>query len=282
MTAEDGLVARRSPARFEAVERAALASLHEAAPAEVRERLGMRLETIGGATLSIVSGIDSIVLNRAVGLGVESPGSEAAVDAIAAAYAGAGVRRHLVHLSDEARPEEVGAWLDRAGYREYRGWVPFARDAGARGAGAGSADVDSDLEVRLAGPELAEPFGEIAARAFDLGDAGVPLVAALTRHPKWRTYLTLDGGEPAGAAGLFLHEGAGWCDWAATRPEFRSRGSQRALLARRVAEADEAGCEVVFTETGEAVPGDPQHSFHNIQRAGFEAGPVRANRILEA
>lgn len=73
----------------------------------------------------------------------------------------------------------------------------------------------------------------------------------------------------------------------ARRSPARFEAVERAALAslheaRRIADAEEAGCEVLFTETGEALPGTPQHSFHNIQRAGFEAGPVRANRVLEA
>lgn len=119
------------------------------------------------------------------------------------------------------------------------------------------------------------------ADGFDLGEVGAPLVGALTAHPAWRTYLTTDGDEAAGAAGLFVHDGAGWFDWAATRPEFRRRGSQSALLTHRVADAIGAGCDVLFTETGEAVPGDPQHSYRNIEAAGFEAGGPRANWILE-
>jgi hypothetical protein len=31
--------------------------------------------------------------------------------------------------------------------------------------------------------------------------------------------------------------------------------------------------------TGEAVPGDDQHSYHNIERAGFEEAYLRENWI---
>lgn len=262
--------------RFESVERAALASLHEAPEPRLRQRLDMRLERIGSATASIVPAIDSIVTNRVIGLGVERPASEKDVERIARLYAAAGVARHLVHLDRDARPDRLEGWLERAGYEPYRAWVPFERRAGEA-----PGEPDSDLEVRRASPGDADAFGAIVADGFGLGEEATALVGALTGHPAWRTYLATDGGEPAGAAALFVHEGAGWLDWAATRPEFRRRGSQSTLLARRVVDAIEAGCEVLFTETGEAVPGDPQHSWRNIEKAGFEAGRARENRILE-
>lgn len=262
--------------RCETVERAALASLHEAATPDVRERLGMRLERIGDAIASIVPGIDSIIVNRVIGLGVERPASREDVERIADRYREAGVRRHLVHLDASARPDELEGWIQAAGYGSYRAWVPFER----RGQEPPS-QSPSDLVVRPTTPEDAPEFGAIVADGFDLGEDGAPLIAGLTAHPAWRTYLTTDGDEIAGAAGLFVHDRAAWLDWAATRPEFRRRGSQTALLARRVADAVEAGCDVLFTETGEAVPGDPQHSYHNIEAAGFEAGRPRANWMLE-
>lgn len=260
--------------RLRRIERAALESLHDVAPVGI----GSSFERIGGAEASIVSSTESVVVNRVAGLGVGDAATEAEVAAIAGRYASAGIRRHLVHLDPDARPADLAEWLDRAGYRPHRGWAQFARPLG----GAPLLEARTDLVVRVVTDDTAVAFGRIASAAFDLGEALVPAVAGLARHPAWRLYLTFDeSGEPAGTGGLFLHEGAGWLDWAATRLEFRRRGSQGALMARRLLAAAEAGCDLVFTETGEAVPGDPQHSYRNIERAGFEVLRVRPNRILE-
>jgi len=80
-----------------------------------------------------------------------------------------------------------------------------------------------------------------------------------------------------GAAALRVEDGVGWFDWSATRPEFRGRGSQTLLLATRIRKAVELGCHTLCSETGEAVPGDPQHSFHNLVRAGFRPTHTRDN-----
>jgi hypothetical protein len=52
---------------------------------------------------------------------------------------------------------------------------------------------------------------------------------------------------------------------------------QRALLAHRCRQAEALGCRRVHTCTGEAVPGDPQHSYNNILRCGFRETYVRGN-----
>ena len=41
--------------------------------------------------------------------------------------------------------------------------------------------------------------------------------------------------------------------------------------------AIELGCKRMFTETGEAVEGDPQHSYKNILKAGFTESVLREN-----
>ena len=62
-------------------------------------------------------------------------------------------------------------------------------------------------------------------------------------------------------------------------PEQRGKGGQGALLAARIEAAAEAGCEVVVTETGEPVDGQPNGSYRNIVRAGFEPQYVRPNYL---
>lgn len=259
--------------RFRRVELAALESLQ----ASARPEAAYRLQRVGGVAVSIAGRTESVVLNRAVGLGVEGPATEDDVARVARLYEDAGVGRHIVHLDPDAGPDALPGWLARVGYRPYRGWAQFARPA------AGPLpEPPTDLEIRPVTAETADTFGRIVADAFDLGEAGVPLLATLALQPDWRASLTFDeSGEAAGAGALFVHERAGWLDWAATRPAFRQRGSQAALLARALRIADEAGCEVLFCETGEAVTGDPQHSYRNVTRAGFDLVRVRENRILE-
>lgn len=255
----------------EQVEAAALAAVHAAAPDELRRELGLCLETIGTALVSIAGRDPGTLLNRAIGLGVEEGAERESVGDIVARYAGAGVERYYLHLHPEARPLELRDWVVEAGLERLRGWAKFRRSCqdppGSR----------SDLRVREIGAEHADDFARIVVNAFGLAETSTPVLAALQLHPQWHLYVSFDGDTPAGAAALFVHEGVGWLDWAATLPEFRRRGSQGALLRRRIEDARAAGCRFVLTETGEAVDGDPQHSYRNILRAGFELMHVREN-----
>jgi hypothetical protein len=259
----------------ERVERAALADLHAAAPSDAARDLGLRLETIDGALVSIAERDPTILVNRTIGLGVEHAAIEKTVAEIVSRYSAAGLARYFVHLDPSAEPGQLSGWLESAGLTPYsRAWAKFVRDADTS-----PQQPESDLEVRLAGSEHAEWFGRIASQGFGLGPSWHPVLAGLVDRPGWRVYLSFDAGEPAGCAAMRLNDGVAWLDWAATSPEFRRRGSQGVLLARRIADAVDLGVRLIATATGEAVPGDPQHSYRNILRAGFRLSHSRANWV---
>jgi GNAT superfamily N-acetyltransferase len=188
-------------------------------------------------------------------------------------YAAAGVDRYYVHVHPDAGPAQLRRWLVDAGLERGRGWARFVRRAGP------PQEARSDLEVRRIGPEHALEFGRVVAGGFELTAASASLLAGLADDPAWHLYMGFEGHEPAGAAAMFVHAGVAWFDWAATRPEFRRRGCQGALLQRRVRDALALDCRRMVTETGEAVEGDPQHSYKNILRAGFEQLDVRENFV---
>jgi GNAT superfamily N-acetyltransferase len=89
--------------------------------------------------------------------------------------------------------------------------------------------------------------------------------------------MCFDGDTPAGIGALYERDGIATVEFGATAPAFRGRGSQGALLARRLERALDLGCREIFTTTGVAVPGDPQHSYKNILRMGFREDYVREN-----
>jgi GNAT superfamily N-acetyltransferase len=91
--------------------------------------------------------------------------------------------------------------------------------------------------------------------------------------------MAFDGARPAGTGALFVADGIGWTDWGATDPDFRRRGCQTALLVARLEKAIALGCRMILTETGEEVPGDPQHSYRNILKVGFSETQVRENWV---
>jgi GNAT superfamily N-acetyltransferase len=77
--------------------------------------------------------------------------------------------------------------------------------------------------------------------------------------------IALYGGAVAGGGMMRLSGGIAQLAGAATAPAYRRRGVQAALLAARLAEAADAGCEIAVVTTA---PGSK--SQHNVQRRGFQ------------
>ena len=215
----------------------------------------------------------SILINRVLKLGSEyKPTLEQLVD-IRTIYANAGISRFFLHVVPEKLGPDYGALLKEAGYEKYRGWMKFER-------GTGEVDpVTTDLSICRIGPERATDFVSIVANAFDFGPGFQPAIAALFNDPSWHLYMSFNGDQPAGTGGLYMKDGIAYLDFGATHPDFRRRGGQTGVLNTRIQAALDAGCSSIVTMTGEAVPGDAQYSYSNIQRAGFEEAYLRENWI---
>jgi len=248
----------------DSVEAAAWADLLTSAPATVRASLGLEVHTVGPAT-ALVCRAGGILLNRVIGA-TSDPEELARVTAL---YKDRGVDRFFVHVYTETLDAEAARF---AGLERYpRAWVKLAR---ARGP---NPTVSTDLTVEKARPDDLAAAGLIYARAFDLPDAFAPAIAALADRPKWHITVARAGGEVASVGLLYVARGVGYLAGGATAPEHRQRGAQGAVMAERVRMAMDLGCRWMTTETGEAAPGDPQHSYRNMVRCGFQVVAVRHN-----
>jgi ribosomal protein S18 acetylase RimI-like enzyme len=164
--------------------------------------------------------------------------------------------------------------LKDAGYEKHRGWMKFSR-----GTSGAAGPVTTDLSISRIGKEHATEFAAIAGDAFDFTSSFQPAIGSLVNDPNWHAYMSFDGDIPAGTGALYMHDSTGYLDFGATHPNYRRRGSQTALLNTRINAALEAGCTSIVTMTGEAVPGDEQHSYRNILKAGFTEAYLRENWI---
>jgi hypothetical protein len=164
------------------------------------------------------------------------------------------------------------AWLEANGLSPAYAWMKFVRDAHPPRFAA-----PPDVEVvELHGGEE-EPFGTIATTGFGFPTWAASLFAQLPGLAGWRCYVARLDGEPRACAAMRLHDGIAEFGVAATLEGARGRGCQLSLLRRRILDAAAAGCETLFVETGERVPGRPSGSYRNILRAGFEEAYLRPN-----
>ncbi len=251
------------------IEAAALRSLYAAADPGLGTALGLDCRAIGAGTASIAAGLpaSAIVVNRVLGLA----GPADLRHAVAACRA-AGVPRFFVNGVGQGDAEAFAAEAAALGLLPARGWRKFAR---GRDAPVPDAPVPLPIAELAAGQGAG--FGRIAAAAFDLGEAAEGWLARLPGQPGWRVFAAFDGDQPVGVGALFVAGDTAWTDWGATAPAARGRGVQLSLLAHRVRIALGMGVRRLFTCTGEAVPGEPQHSYANILRCGFAEGVLRPN-----
>jgi GNAT superfamily N-acetyltransferase len=226
-------------------------------------------ELPGATALRIPPAHMSPMLNRIVDLGVDGPASEEQLDAAIAVMGGL---RYYVSLSPAAEPAEIGDWLRARGFEPSWGWMQFGRGVEP------VTGVATSLAIAEIGPEHGSEFGRLLAEAYGMSPVEA-VAAAVPGRPGFSCWLALAGHEPAAAAALYVEGGAAYLGLAGTAAEHRGKGAQSALLAVRVERARELGCDAVYTETGEQLPGRPSASYRNIVRAGFEELYVLANWI---
>ncbi len=122
-------------------------------------------------------------------------------------------------------------------------------------------------------------FGRILAEGFELPEWCSAMARNLPLLSTWYCYLALADGHPVGCAAMRVSDGVAQLGLAATLESARGRGCQSALLARRVRDAFELGCDVAALETGEQIDGRPSISYRNILRAGFSERYLRSNYV---
>ncbi len=258
---------------LEAPEIAAWRSLFDVAPGPFAEAVGLETAMWGDALFTVSARIDSTQFNR---LQMPASAPEPGDDRIARAverFRAAQLKHVFVQIAPGPHAAAEEARARAAGLVPYhRAWAKFWRGPEPVPA------VSTDLRIEAVTGATAEVFGRTTALGFGMPDAMAAWLAAAACAPGWRCYLSYDGDQPTGGGALFLDgRGGAWLGMGSTLQGARGRGGQSAILARRIADAVDAGARVLVTETGTAVPGQPQTSYQNILKAGFRVAYERPN-----
>ena len=254
----------------EAMERAAL--LEQCA---VARELGVETsaEAVGGAVAVRCRGIDNFWFNRVLGLGREPGLTREALGQLLEGYRSAGISRYFVHLYQEATPAELPGWLEALGVARYhRSWHKLGR--GREGA---LPQVNTALHTRRATPADAPALAELFALGFHLPPLGGRVFASMIGRSGWQGCVASDGERVVAGGLLYVAGDAAYLGGGVSHPEYRGRGAQLALLVERCRLALEQGCHHIVSETGEPVPGEPQHSHRNMERCGLRVLARRHN-----
>ncbi|HEX6062108.1 MAG TPA: GNAT family N-acetyltransferase [Candidatus Limnocylindria bacterium] len=209
----------------------------------------------------------------AIGFGVASPPTRAALDAVLAYYAGLGQAPRIAMLGRLAG-QAVARYLRRAGLHEAAAQHHvFVR----RGRFVRRSRLAAHVALELVQPRDAASLAVLAQAGF--GGRG-PIadyftrtrIAMLRSHPRMAASVRATrNGEPAGSGIVIVSSGAASLWSGSVLPAHRGHGIQRALIAERVRIAIGRGARVCFSL---AEPGG--RSAHNLVAMGFgDVGPLR-------
>jgi GNAT superfamily N-acetyltransferase len=247
---------------IERPERAAMADFFRAADPALAEREGIAVLEEGGIlALSVATLSGSRMFNHAFGITCERD-----LDAVDGFYRS----RSCAYVVSSAPGCKLDSLLERRRLTVDYGWMKFSRKPAF-------VSAPSQLRVERIGPQHAAVLGRITCAAFAAPAWMADWVAALPGREGWTCYLSFADDEAVGAGAIYINGAAAWLGFGATLPEHRGKGSQSAIFAARISEANEHGCSVVVTETGERTDAAPSSSYRNILRAGFTERYVRPN-----
>lgn len=257
----------------DAAEAAAYADMFDAAPAGFAAAVGLRVVSIGGAKVLIAPGLPTPMFNRVIGLGTFEPSSAEALDRIDECYRTAGVRTYWISVSPAAQPRELAGWLESRGFAppKRRAWVQM------RWGDAAPPAVATTLDVGDARVDETDDVARAVAAAFEMPPPIAGWLAALARRDGWKAFAARGDGRIVGGGFVYTLPPLAWLGMGAVLPEHRGRNGQLALFAARIAHARSQGCRSIHTETGEPVADEPNPSFANMARFGFERVASRTN-----
>lgn len=249
--------------RLESASDAFMLDWLDGARQQVGNPCGLLLERFGAATAPAnprTPGVD--FMNRVMGLWPEDADR---VPEIASFYRRLGVRPWF-ELAPSAEFDRLAAALASEGAAQ----IGFQAVLYGRAEQAVAAS-ESAVQVAEVGPGGARETADLLLAGNEVQGADRRLHDAWGTNECWRFYVARMGEVPAGAALLRVEEGLGLLAGAATVPALRRRGVQRALIARRVADAAAAGCELVSALTGFA-----SQSHRNLEAAGLRVAYTKA------
>jgi len=260
-------VSREDALLLEGVERSARRDLFAAATDEDRERLGLRARDVAGGFVMAADREDSLLQNRALGLGLEESLSDDVVQEVVDHYRD-GPPGFAINLCPFAVTPETETLLTEYGFGTFFHHLKWMR-------GAEPVTLqEQGLRVECVGSDQRDAWAQLAARIFENPEGHADWSKRVVGRPGWFHYLAYVHDTPIAVGAMFVLDGAAWLGSGGTLESHRRHGAHRALLARRIRDGLEHGVRMFTLETGPDWPDLPGDALRNAAHAGFH--PVYA------
>jgi len=243
-------------------------------------RAHARLYPDSGAASELVAGGYAIFagvgspLTRALGLGMSGPVGGAEVEQMEAFFQsrGAPATIEMCPLADESLLKLLGSRR----YRVTEFSSVLIRPLNRR---ESFPPLNTGVRVRRASPTEVDLWVSTVAQSFyeeGVFPAAREFFSTLFHVANATCFLGWVDGEPAGGGAVAVHQGVAILFGTGTRPTFRKRGVQAALIYSRLALAAVSGCDLAMVTTP---PGSV--SQRNVERQGFRVVYTRSQILRE-
>lgn len=243
------------------------------APPEFVHPFRLEVKRIGSILVTMIPELDHTLFNRILGLGVGQPATESMLDEAIAVFHNAGCKYYIAQVSPLAQPAQYSEWLAARGFKLGRNWAKVYR--GNEPAPA----ISTNLRVEKIEKAQANAYANVFLNVWSMSPALHPLVKGNVGKPGWHHYLAFDGEKPVSVAAMYVNGEVGWLGFGSTLRKYRKRGAQSAMFARRIQDGLALGCKWFVTETGEDTPENPNPSYRNMLRSGFQLAYLRRNYV---
>ncbi len=179
-----------------------------------------------------------------------------------------------VKLSPNAQPAHLAEWLTGLGFVHEGNSAKFYRRIEEE---TGTHTESSNFHIESVGSARIGDFVRIAC--LERNERLQRWLASTLGRMGWQHYLASVEGVPVATGSLFVKGQVGQFGWAATLPAYRGRGLQNALIRYRIRAAKRLNCELLSADANEDTPENPNPSYHNILRNGFQLAYLRPRYV---
>ncbi|MFO7445202.1 MAG: GNAT family N-acetyltransferase [Ignavibacteriaceae bacterium] len=263
---------RRGIEKFEAE---AWLDLYASASEKIQKDLGLKVIPLEYSFAAIIPSVDIIALNRIIGLGLNKPFGKTTLEELKNILIENNVKRFFVQLHPDAQPDNSYELLEGSSFIYYNNWIKFHRY------NSPSHKFNTGFLIKEIDKPEADIFAKILLHNFGWPDVLHPWIAGTVGRNHWKHYIAYDGSIPVATAMLFVKGNYAWLGFGSTLPEYRGKGIQSALLAKRIEDCRELGVKELILETADDKPGIHSVSKRNAVRAGFEITYIRPNFLYK-
>jgi len=261
---------------IEQVERAeaeAWFALEAAMPEPLRSEQGLVARRTGGAVVLSVRADMSGYWSQTLGLGHDEPVTAELMTRICRFYREQNTPAATIQLASALQPDDWEAICARESLTRGRTIVQLVAEVQAVLAKyEGFARLEPELRLEPISPAHARSWATMTVDVFGSQLAGIPeMFEACVGRRGWHVFGVWHGNQLVSGGLSVAVDGVALLFAGATRPGFRGRGAQSALIVARARAAAQAGCRWLVTQTETEGPGTHNSSLHNLLRLGFEA-----------